>query len=276
MKYEDALSHVLLNGKPRMDRTGTGTWSVFGVELEYDLRHQFPLIESKEVNWKAAFAETLWFLTGSTNVKDLKAIHPTKIWDAWADADGELGPVYGKQWRDFNGVDQIAQLMDGLRNDPLGRRHLVSAWDASKVEDMALPPCHYSFQVYYEQGFGKKDAVHLIVNQRSADMFLGVPFNLAGYGLLLSLIANELEVDAGRLIWRGGDCHIYFNHEAQVKMQLARTAGRDPNAALPELTIRLRSSSSPHPPRNLPNYRLDELAITNYHPAPAIPGIVSV
>lgn len=253
MKYEELLKQIAENGEPTKNRTATDAYRSFGHRLEYDLAEGFPLITTKRVHFKSVVAELLWMLSGSTNIRDLDAT----IWDEWADENGDLGPIYGHQWRHW-GPDQIKVLMDGLRNDPYSRRHIVSAWNVEDLPDMALAPCHAMFQV-----FTTPTSVSLQVYQRSADMFLGVPFNLAFYGLLTHLIAASLNKKAGRLIWVGGDCHIYVNHMNVVREQLARTT-----FTLPSLAI--------VPRQNLWDYKPEDIILNDYYPHPALKGAVAV
>ena len=236
--YEELLADVLTNGVPKGDRTGTGTRSVFARQLRYDLRAGFPRITTKFVAMKAVKGELLWFLRGGTNVRWLQERGIT-IWDAWADADGELGPVYGSQWRswparDGQAIDQIARLIETLRRDPDSRRMLVSAWNVGELGAMALAPCHAFFQCSAARG-----RLSLQVYQRSADLFLGVPFNIASYALLTHMLAQQADLEVGELVWTGGDCHIYDNHVAQVREQLSRVP-----AAHPFPTLRLRRATS--------------------------------
>ena len=219
--YEELLAEVLLHGTAKGDRTGTGTRSLFARQLRYDLSAGFPRVTTKFVAMKAVKGELLWFLRGSTNVRWLRERGIT-IWDEWADADGELGPVYGSQWRswpvrDGGVVDQVASVLHTLRSDPDSRRMLVSAWNVSDLDRMALAPCHALFQCYVADG-----RLSLQVYQRSADLFLGVPFNIASYALLTHMLAQQADLDPGELVWTGGDCHVYDNHVEQVRKQLSR------------------------------------------------------
>lgn len=220
--YQSLLRDILANGLKREDRTGTGTIGVFGRQMRFDLNKGFPLLTTKKLFTKAIFVELLWFLRGLTNVKWLQERGCT-IWDEWADVNGELGPVYGKQWRSWaapNGqsIDQIAKLIDGLKNNPFSRRHIVSAWNPADVDDMALPPCHLLFQFYVSSD--KKLSCQLY--QRSADVFLGVPFNIASYALLTQMIAQICGYEVGEFVHTLGDAHIYLNHLDQVDLQLSR------------------------------------------------------
>ncbi|WP_432506862.1 thymidylate synthase [Kineococcus arenarius] len=220
-QYEDLLRHVAANGTPKADRTGTGTRSWFGAQLRYDLSAGFPLITTKRVHFKSVALELLWFLRGDGNVRWLQERGVT-IWDEWADADGDLGPVYGVQWRswptpDGRHVDQIAQVLDTLRTDPDSRRMVVSAWNVGELERMALAPCHALFQFHVADG-----KLSCQLYQRSADLFLGVPFNIASYALLTHLVAAEVGLEVGDFVWTGGDVHVYDNHVEQVAEQLSR------------------------------------------------------
>lgn len=236
--YEELLADILLHGTPKGDRTGTGTRSLFARQLRYDLSRGFPRITTKFVAMKAVKGELLWFLKGSTNIGWLTE-HGITIWDEWADADGGLGPVYGAQWRswparDGGAIDQISALIHTLRTDPDSRRMLVSAWNVSELDRMALAPCHAFFQCYVAGG-----RLSLQVYQRSADMFLGVPFNIASYALLTHMLAQQAGLEPGELVWTGGDCHIYSNHVEQVREQLSRVP-----RAYPFPTLRLERAES--------------------------------
>ena len=209
--YEDLLRLVMAEGTPKADRTGTGTRSVFGHQLRYDLTRGFPLVTTKRVHLRSVVNELLWFLRGDSNVAWLHE-HGVSIWDEWADADGELGPVYGVQWRswptpDGRHIDQISQALEMLRSDPDSRRNIVSAWNVAELGEMALPPCHLLFQFYVADG-----RLSCQLYQRSADLFLGVPFNIASYSLLTHMMAQQSGLEVGEFIWTGGDCHIYSNH----------------------------------------------------------------
>ena len=220
-QYEVLLADVLKHGVEKKDRTGVGTLSVFGRQLRYDLNSGFPRITTKFVPMKAVKGELLWFLSGETNIKWLRD-NGISIWDEWADADGNLGPVYGYQWRswpapDGKGIDQIYEVVESLKADPDSRRHIVSAWNVGDLDAMALAPCHVLFQFYVAGG-----RLSCQLYQRSADLFLGVPFNIASYSLLTHMIAQQTGYDVGEFVWTGGDCHIYANHVDQVREQLAR------------------------------------------------------
>jgi thymidylate synthase len=229
-QYENFMRHVRDNGKVKSDRTGTGTLSVFGHQMRFDLSEGFPLVTTKKVHFKSVVAELLWFLSGSTNVKDLQAMGCT-IWDEWADENGELGPVYGAQWRSWPSVrgpiDQITQVIDGIKRDPHGRRHIVSAWNPVEIPMMALAPCHALFQFDVTDG-----KLSCQLYQRSADIFLGVPFNIASYALLTHMVAQQCDLEVGDFIWTGGDCHLYSNHLEQVDLQLSRVPYKFPRLAI--------------------------------------------
>lgn len=281
--YEDLLDTVHIYGAPKWDRTGTGTYSHFGGRIEYDIRYEFPLITSKRVFFKGVVAELFWMLSGDTNVKALQGEN-VHIWDEWADEDGNLGPVYGEQWRRWpyptdeareRGwyIDQIASVLDSLKNDPYSRRHIVSAWNVAELSEMALMPCHMLFQFNVEKGVGKEKFLDIQVYQRSADMFLGVPFNLAFYALLLELFAKHLGYTARKLLWVGGDCHLYKNHMHQAIAQLWRH--RTEPIPLPELSIWGEEGAIFDEDANL---RHGEFGIDlhNYFPHPAIKAPVAV
>ncbi|MBO3096128.1 thymidylate synthase [Cellulomonas dongxiuzhuiae] len=260
--YEDLLRLVLATGTPKADRTGTGTRSLFGHQLRYDLRAGFPLVTTKRVFFRGVAEELFWFLRGESNIASLveRNVH---IWDEWADADGELGPVYGVQWRswptpDGGHVDQLARLLGELRANPDSRRHVVSAWNVAELDRMALVPCHAFFQLYVADG-----RLSCQVYQRSADLFLGVPFNIASYALLTHMIAQQVGLEVGDLVWTGGDCHVYDNHVDQVREQL----GRDP---YPYPTLRLRRAAS------LFDYAWDDVEVEGYRHHPAIAAPVAV
>ena len=263
-QYLDLLKDVLENGSPRIDRTGTGTRSVFGRQTRYDLSEGFPLVTTKKVHLKSVIHELLWFLAGDSNVGYLKD-NGVRIWDEWADPDtGELGPIYGVQWRSWNTsdgatVDQIAELVDQIKFNPHSRRHIVSAWNVADIPEMALPPCHTLFQFYVDG-----DRLSLQLYQRSADLFLGVPFNIASYSLLLMMMAQVTELEPGDFVHTLGDAHIYNNHLEQVNLQLTR----DPRP-LPEMRLNPEVKS-------LFDFTYDDFEIHGYDPHPAIKGLVSV
>ena len=263
--YEELLAEVLTSGARKSDRTGTGALSVFGRQLRYDLTKGFPRITTKFVAMKAVKGELLWFLRGDTNVRWLQERGIT-IWDEWADAAGELGPVYGHQWRSWQGADgatydQIAQLVADLRANPDSRRMIVSAWNVGALQDMALAPCHAFFQCYVADG-----KLSLQIYQRSADLFLGVPFNIASYALLVHMLAQQTGLQPGELVWTGGDCHIYLNHLEQVRTQLSRV----PQAySFP--TLRLNRADS------IDSYQMDDIdASDGYRHHPTIKAPVAV
>jgi thymidylate synthase len=260
--YEDLLRRVLADGTHKDDRTGTGTRSVFGAQLRYDLSRGFPLITTKRVHLRSIAYELLWFLRGESNVRWLQE-RGVSIWDEWADADGELGPVYGVQWRswptpDGGHVDQIAGVIDQIRSNPDSRRLLVSAWNVADLPDMALPPCHLLFQFYVADG-----RLSCQLYQRSADLFLGVPFNIASYALLTHMVAAQTGLEVGDFVWTGGDCHIYDNHVDQVRLQL----DRDP---YPYPTLRLASRDS------IFDYQFEDIEVLDYVHHPTIKAPVAV
>lgn len=265
-QYENLLLDVLQNGIPSNDRTGVGTISLFGTRMEFDLSKAFPLITSKKVFLKGVIYELLWFLRGDTNVRWLQE-HGVHIWDEWADANGDLGPVYGAQWRSWPAptpddpnrtIDQISNVLDLIRNHPDSRRMVVSAWNPAEVENMALPPCHALFQFYVADG-----RLSCQLYQRSCDMFLGVPFNIAEYALLTMMVAQQTGYRPGRFIWVGGDTHIYRNHLEQVVKQLER----EPRP-YPHMSIDKASS--------IDAYTYDDFHLTGYDPWPAIKAPVAV
>lgn len=256
-QYEDLLAHTFYNGVDKEDRTGTGTRAYFGGTLRYDLSNNvLPVITTKKVHLHSVFVELLWFLKGFTNTQYLRDNGVT-IWDEWADVDGELGPVYGSQWRNWQGpngaIDQIAILQDKLRNNPDDRGMVVSAWNVGALPDMALRPCHYAFEVYTELLQGQR-YLSLKVNQRSADLFLGVPFNISSYAALAHMLANSTGMKAKTLLWTGTDCHVYKNHFEQVKLQLSRV-----KQAYDFPTISFASK-----PENVWDYELADIEVHNY------------
>lgn len=261
-QYIDLLARVLNDGTDKADRTGTGTRSVFGHQMRFNLADGFPLLTTKKLHIKSIVHELLWMLNGDTNVRYLQE-NGVSIWDEWADPDGELGPVYGAQWRswpDAEGgyIDQIAKLVEGIKANPDSRRHIVSAWNVTDIDEMALPPCHLLFQAYVAD-----ERLSLQVYQRSADVFLGVPFNIASYALLTMMLAREAHLLPGELVWTGGDCHLYTNHIEQAELQLDRRP-RD----LPKMLI----SGGP----GIDNYRFEDFEVTGYNPHPHIPAKVAV
>lgn len=262
-QYLDLVRHVMEHGVDKEDRTGTGTRSVFGYQLRCDLADGFPLLTTKKVHLKSIIYELLWFLRGDTNVRYLQE-HGVRIWNEWADEQGELGPVYGHQWRswpDYSGgtIDQIAKVVDTIRKNPDSRRIIVSAWNVAEVDQMALPPCHTLFQFYVAEG-----RLSLQLYQRSADTFLGVPFNIASYALLLQMMAQVTGLEAGDFVHTFGDVHIYLNHLEQVKLQLTR----EPRP-LPRMII------NPDV-KELTDFRYEDFQLEGYDPWPHIPGVVSV
>jgi len=261
--YLDLLSHVLEHGSRKSDRTGTGTLSVFGYQMRFDLARTFPLLTTKKIHTKSVIHELLWFLQGSTNVAYLRE-HGVTIWDEWADAAGELGPIYGRQWRswpahDGGTIDQLGNLLAEIRRNPDSRRLIVSAWNVADIPRMKLPPCHAFFQFYVADG-----RLSCQLYQRSADIFLGVPFNIASYALLTHMVAQQTDLDVGDFVWTGGDCHLYVNHLEQVEMQLAR-----PLLPLPRLVIRRK-------PPSLFDYAYEDFSFAGYAPHPAIKAPVAV
>ena len=260
--YLELLEEILQKGFKKNDRTGTGTLSLFGSQLRFDLQKGFPLLTTKKLHIRSILHELLWFLKGYTNTKYLKE-NKVRIWDEWADENGDLGPIYGKQWRAFpkpegGSIDQIADLIDGLKKNPDSRRHLVVAWNPGQIEEMALPPCHCLFQFYVAQG-----KLSCQLYQRSADFFLGVPFNIASYALLTHMVADQCDLEPGEFVWTGGDVHLYRNHLDQAREQL----GREPRA-FP--TLKLKKA------KDIFSYEVSHFEILDYDPHPAISGKVSV
>ena len=272
-QYLDLVKHVLEKGELKADRTGTGTKSVFGYQMRFDLSEGFPMVTTKKLHLKSIIYELLWFLKGDTNIKYLKD-NGVNIWNAWADSNGDLGPVYGFQWRNWNndGIDQISNLINDLKNNPSSRRHLISAWNPSVLPDTsksfetnvangkaALPPCHAFFQFHVING-----KLSCQLYQRSADIFLGVPFNIASYSLLTLMIAQVCNLEAGDFIHTFGDAHIYSNHFEQMKLQLAREPRNLP-------TIKINSEVN-----NIFNFKFEDFTLENYDPHPHIKGKVAV
>lgn len=262
-QYHELLKHVLEHGVTKEDRTGTGTISVFGYQMRFDLSEGFPLLTTKKVHLKSIIYELLWFLKGDTNVSYLHA-NKVSIWDEWANDNGDLGPIYGKQWRswqspDGNFIDQIAEVINIIKNNPDSRRMLVSAWNPGELNKMALPPCHILFQFYVAQG-----KLSCQLYQRSADIFLGVPFNIASYSLLTMMIAQVTGLKPGEFIHTFGDAHIYLNHMEQVKLQLSRNF-----RTLPQMEIN-------HERKNIDDFIYDDFQLINYDPHPAIRASVAV
>ena len=288
-QYLDLCKHILENGETRKDRTGTGTISTFGYQMRFNLQDGFPLLTTKKVFYRGIFEELLWFLSGSTNIKPL-VDKKVGIWNEWpykdytnskdykgetleefvekirnnqefADKYGNLGPVYGKQWRDFGGVDQIKELVENIKKDPFSRRHMVVAYNPAEVKDMALPPCHSLFQ-FYVSADGKKLSCQLY--QRSGDVFLGVPFNIASYSLLLAMVAQVCDLEPYEFIHTFGDAHIYLNHVDQIHEQLSRTPRKLPKLVLnPDV-------------KDIFDFKYEDIKIEDYDPYPAIKGAVSV
>lgn len=262
-QYLDLLKHVKENGTYKSDRTGTGTQSVFGYQMRFNLQDGFPLVTTKKCHLRSIVHELLWFLQGDTNIKYLKDNKVT-IWDEWADENGDLGPVYGKQWRswptpDGQHIDQISNVIKQLKEDPDSRRIIVSAWNVGELHKMTLAPCHAFFQFYVADG-----KLSCQLYQRSADIFLGVPFNIASYALLVHMMAQQCDLDVGDFVWTGGDCHIYSNHTEQVDLQLSR----EPRP-LPKLIIKRK-------PDSIFDYTFDDFEIDGYDPHPAIKAPVAV
>lgn len=262
-QYLDFLRHIRDNGFDKKDRTGTGTRSVFGYEMRFDLTEGFPLITTKKIHLRSVIVELLWFLRGDTNLKYLHDHHVT-IWDEWADENGDLGSVYGKQWRRWESadgriVDQMSELLQEIRTNPDSRRLIVSAWNVGELNQMALPPCHLLFQFYVIN-----NRLSCKLTQRSADAFLGVPFNIASYALLTYMIAEQCDLEVEEFIWSGGDCHIYSNHFDQVNEQLYR----DPKP-LAQLKIKRK-------PQSLFDYQYEDFEFLNYNPHPSIKAPVAI
>lgn len=258
MKYLDLVNRVINEGIASEDRTGTGTMSVFGAQVRFDLTKGFPLLTTKKMITRSIIHELLWFLKGETNIQYLKD-NNVKIWDAWADENGELGPVYGKQWRDCNGIDQIKQVIESIKTNPYSRRHIVNSWNVSDVEKMALPPCHTFFQFYVRDRH-----LSLQLYQRSGDLFLGVPFNIASYSLLLSMVAQVTNLIPYEFIHTFGDVHIYNNHLKQVITQILRDPYDPPKLVLnPEIT-------------DIFDFTFDDIKIENYKCHPRIKAPISV
>jgi len=262
-QYLDLMRHVLEHGHQKTDRTGTGTLSTFGWQMRFDLQQGFPLLTTKKLHTRSIIHELLWFLQGDTNIRYLKD-NGVSIWDDWADEDGELGPVYGKQWRrwetpDGGSIDQIAKLVESLKRNPDSRRHLVSAWNPAEVDRMALPPCHALFQFYVADG-----RLSCQLYQRSADIFLGVPFNIASYALLTLMVAQVCGFRPGDFVWTGGDCHLYLNHLEQARLQLSR----EPRP-LPRMAVNPAVS-------DLFAFRFEDFTLEGYDPHPHIKAEVAV
>ncbi|HTH57245.1 MAG TPA: thymidylate synthase [Cyclobacteriaceae bacterium] len=262
-QYLDLMQDILDNGAVKTDRTGTGTRSVFGRQLRFDLSKGFPLVTTKKLHLRSIIYELLWFLKGETNIKYLKD-HGVTIWDEWADENGDLGPVYGSQWRSWPApggkkIDQIANVIHQIKTKPDSRRHIVSAWNPAEVDSMALPPCHALFQFYVAEG-----KLSCQLYQRSADYFLGVPFNIASYALLTAMVAQQCDLQLGEFVWTGGDVHLYSNHFEQAKTQLSREP-----FALPRLEIKRKPSS-------VFEYEFEDFEIVNYQSHPGIKAPIAV
>ncbi|MDD3675684.1 thymidylate synthase [Thauera propionica] len=262
-QYLELMRHVLEHGDRKTDRTGTGTLSVFGWQMRFRLQDGFPLMTTKKLHTRSIIHELLWFLQGDTNIRYLKD-NGVSIWDEWADEHGELGPVYGKQWRrwenaDGTTVDQITKLVEGIKRNPDSRRHIVSAWNPGEVDRMALPPCHALFQFYVANG-----RLSCQLYQRSADIFLGVPFNIASYALLTHMVAQVCDLEPGDFVWTGGDCHLYLNHLEQTREQLSR----EPRA-LP--TLKMNPAV-----KDIFAFRFEDFSLEGYDPHPHIKAPVAV
>jgi len=262
-QYLDLMRRILSEGAPKEDRTGTGTLSVFGHQMRFNLAEGFPLVTTKKLHLRSIIHELLWFLSGDTNIRYLQE-NGVRIWDEWADENGDLGPVYGKQWRAWPGkdgttVDQISKVLHSIKHNPDSRRHMVVAYNPTYVDDMALPPCHSLFQFYVAQG-----RLSCQLYQRSADTFLGVPFNIASYALLTHMLAQQCDLEVGDFVWTGGDVHLYTNHLDQVHTQLARSL-----YALPKLHIKRK-------PDSLFDYHYDDFEIRDYQFHPHISAPVAV
>lgn len=262
-QYLDLISHVMENGTEKSDRTGTGTKSIFGYQMRFDLNDGFPCLTTKKLHLRSIIHELLWFLKGETNIKYLKE-NEVKIWDAWADENGELGPVYGKQWRkwetkDGKVIDQISDVIEQIKTNPDSRRLIVHAWNVGEIEYMALPPCHMMFQFYVANG-----KLSCQLYQRSADVFLGVPFNIASYSLLTMMVAQVCGLQLGDFVHTFGDTHIYSNHFDQVKLQLSRSP-----LSLPKMKINQEVD-------NIFNFKFEDFELTEYEPHPHIKGAVAV
>ncbi len=256
-QYLDLLQHILENGEDKEDRTGTGTRAIFGHQMRFNLEKDFPLVTTKKVHFKSVVRELLWFLKGDTNTKYLND-HGVSIWDAWADENGDLGPVYGKQWRswgtkDGREIDQLSKIVQQIKDNPTSRRHIVSAWNVGELDQMALEPCHLLFQFY-----ANNKKLSCQVYQRSCDTFLGVPFNIASYSLLTKMVAQATNLEAKELIWVGGDTHLYLNHFNQVKKQLSREPKKLPQLELnPDIT-------------NLFDFKYEDFKLIDYKHHPRI------
>ena len=260
-EYLDLLKKVKDSGKPKGDRTGTGTISLFGHQMRFNLKESFPLLTTKKIHFKSVAYELLWFLKGDTNIKYLKD-NGVSIWDEWADENGDLGPVYGKQWRDCKGADgfhdQISSVIEQIKNNPNSRRHIVSAWNVAEIPSMALAPCHILFQFYVQDG-----KLSCQLYQRSADVFLGVPFNIASYALLTHMIANVCNLEVGDFVHTLGDAHLYNNHLTQAEEQLSRSPLEPPQIKVSQKT-------------SIDAYEFEDFELINYQHHPHIPAVVAV
>jgi len=267
-QYLDLMQRILDHGVEQQDRTGTGTLSLFGAQMRFDLADGLPLLTTKKLHLRSIIVELLWFLRGDTNVRWLQD-RKVSIWNEWADEDGELGPVYGKQWRSWEAadgrrIDQIANLVELIRRDPSSRRQIVTAWNPGEIDRMALAPCHCLFQTQVAAGKDGRKRLNLQLYQRSADVFLGVPFNIASYALLTHMLARECGLDPGTFVWTGGDVHLYSNHLDQARLQLEREPRR-----LPRLILKDRSQS-------LYEYEPEDFVVDAYDPHPHIAAPVAV
>lgn len=261
--YLDLMKKILDEGVERGDRTGTGTRSLFGTQMRFDISERFPLLTTKKVHLRSIIYELLWFLNGDTNIKYLND-HKVTIWDEWADENGELGPVYGKQWRrwecaDGRVIDQISNVVEQIKTNPSSRRLIVNAWNVADVDNMALPPCHLLFQFYVANG-----KLSCMLYQRSCDFFLGVPFNIASYALLTMMMAQQCGLEPGEFVWTGGDTHLYLNHLEQAKEQLSRTP-----RALPKMLIKRK-------PDSIFDYQFEDFELVEYDPWPVIKAPIAV
>ena len=262
-QYHDLMREILETGARKTDRTGTGTYSLFGKQMRFNLQDGFPLVTTKKLHLKSIIYELLWFLNGDTNIKYLND-HGVSIWDEWADENGNLGPVYGSQWRswpapDGKHIDQISNVLHQIKSKPDSRRHIVSAWNPAEVDNMALPPCHALFQFYVSEG-----KLSCQLYQRSADFFLGVPFNIASYALLTHMFAQQCDLLPGEFVWTGGDVHLYTNHIEQAKLQLSRDF-----FPLPTLNIKRK-------PASIFEYQFEDFEIVNYMAHPSIKAPIAV
>lgn len=262
-QYQEYLQHILTHGVKKTDRTGVGTISVFGAQMRFNLKEGFPLVTTRKLHLKSIIHELLWFLNGDTNIKYLKD-NGVSIWDEWADEHGDLGPVYGAQWRswpslDGGVIDQISQVLETMKTNPDSRRMIVSAWNVGQLDQMALMPCHALFQFYVADG-----KLSCQLYQRSVDSFLGLPFNIASYALLTHMMAQQADLDVGDFVWTGGDCHIYSNHMEQVALQLTRDPRPLPTLKMPETK-----------PKSIFDYKIEDFIIDGYDPHPAIKAPVA-